>query len=328
MDNCHIVYDFSVMPITFDGMVALCCAASIPKKEGLKASIHFVRDTYRAQTPRDRTYDDHTKKWRSTNILLRGAGLINNVSQITVTDHRSMEFNTKALIPPEWRANKPVPLGYTWKTMRALHESGYDFRLLRSGIQAKRHIKNYLSTTKSNVSLSVRSADYDSSRNTNIDDWVGLYNYLESAGYHCIIVPDQSSALSGEILPFPPERVMTSAAIDLELRLALYESCYGNIGWSGGQCSIQWLSRVSFLIFGALNSNSPIADKRYWRDYGFSIKENNPLFLNNQFYDWKDAKRITLDHLIEKSCLYLKSLEVTPTSNSIINKLISKYRTI
>ncbi len=299
------------MPVTFDGLVALCCAASLAAECPDKfCSIHFVRDSYRRLSDRDIHYDDSVKRWRSSNILTRGAGLIDIVNQVTVMDHRNLSFIDEDIYPAKWRADKPLPLPYSWKAIRFLHEQNIDFRRLKSGVEAKRGIKSYLSKNRKNVSLSIRNADFRQSRDSNIQNWVELFNYLEHIGYHCIIVPDQNTALSSQSTPFPTERVNWAAAIDLELRLALYESCFGNLTWTGGHSSIMWLSHSSFLNFGSLNSSSFISDEQYWHSHGVSTRENISCFLKNQIYDWKEASEVTLAHLIDKSCSYLENMDV------------------
>ena len=299
------------MPVTFDGLVALCGAASMGKVLSTEGSaVYFVRDAYRKLSDRDLSYDDDIKKWRSTNIIIRAAGLIPNVKQIHVMDHRDINFHGASVFPKDWRSDKPIPLPYDWQFLLHLHENGADFRLLESGGQARRYISNHLSQVKLNVSLSIRSADFNQSRDANIQDWVALYHHLEAIGYHCIIVPDQSVAISGAVLPFPPDRVVSSAAIDLELRLALYESCYGNLTWTGGHSSVLWLSRSNFLNFGSLNSTNFISNEKYWRSHGISTEKNIPFFLKNQIYDWRDAPDVTRNYLIDTSCSYLESLNV------------------
>lgn len=299
------------MPVTFDGLVALCGASSLGKKHSPSGSaVYFVRDSFRRQSDRELFYSQDTLRWRSTNIIIRAAGLISNVKQITIMDHRNIDFKGATVFPEKWHASKPVPLPYNWQFLLGLHERGYDFRILEAGGEAKKHVSSYLSKEKRNVSLSIRSADFRRSRDTNIRDWVELYNHLESIGYHCVVVPDQMGAISGATLPFPADRILSSAAIDLELRLALYESCFGNLTWTGGHSSVLWLSQSNFLNFGSFNSNSYISDEKYWQTHGISIDQNIPFFLKNQIYDWKNAPDVTSKHLIDASSLYLERLHV------------------
>tara|TARA_B100001059_G_scaffold189256_1_gene191884 strand:+ start:11396 stop:12337 length:942 start_codon:yes stop_codon:yes gene_type:complete len=313
MSDLNIVYDFSIMPITFDGLVAMCGAAALMQAHPFESdfcSVFFIRDSYRNMSDRDRDYDESIKRWRSQNILIRGAGLIENVRQVSTLDHRDITFDKQLLHPAAWTSETPRPLPYSWDFIRLLDQKKLDFRLLRAGQQARNFMSSYLSGVKKNISLSIRSADYRRTRDTNLDDWLALYNQLENSGYHCVIIPDQQMALSGETSIFPRERVALSAGLDLELRLALYESCHGNITWTGGHSSILWLSNCSFINFGSLNSASFISDERYWANQQISTTDNIPFFRPDQIYDWREASLVDSQYLIESSIVYLESLNV------------------
>ena len=313
MSDLNIVYDFSVMPITFDGLVALCGAAAMaqvhPSDSDL-CSVFFIRDSYRNMSDRDKDYDESIKRWRSQNILIRGAGLIGNVRQVSTLDHRDVTFDKQHLHPEAWTSQTPHPLPYSWGLIRLLNQKNLDFRLLRAGQQARNFMSAYLSGTKKNISLSIRSADYRQSRDAKLDDWLDLYNHLENRGYHCTIVPDQQMALSGDTSIFPRERVALSAGLDLELRLAVYESCDGNITWTGGHSSILWLSNCSFINFGSLNAASFISDERYWAHYQISTNDKIPFFRDDQIYDWREASLVDSQYLITSSMAYLENLNV------------------
>ena len=315
MGHLSIVYDFTAMPVTFDGVVALCGAAALatdaPAGDNL-CTITFVRDSYRQVSQRDRDYSEPIKKWRSENILVRAAGLIKNVKAVTISDTRDVRIAKEDLLYPfDWSPDSPKPLPYNWQMLNFLDNKGVDFRLMKSGSQALEFMRSYLSDDKKNVSLSVRAADYNENRDSKLEDWKSLYRSLEDAGYHCVIIPDQKLAMSGDKSFFPRERVAWSAAIDLELRLAIYESCYGNITWTGGHSSILWLSQCNFINFGSLNSSLQISNNWYWNTYSeISTDTNIPFFLKNQIYDWTEASEVTQEYLIERSHRYLDDVHV------------------
>lgn len=168
---------------------------------------------------------------------------------------------------------------------------------LQSNVLDKEIIKNYIQTLNTNnkkvVTVSIRNYHDATQRNSNLNEWKKAIQTLKK-DFFVVLVPDSSElsnnfqgVKSYEYLNF--NHIAIEAAINFDIRLALYECVDLNLFVNNGPCVVASLSNdVKFLMFKILVDGIPHTEAPFLRDLGYVINEN-PKYLNKkQKYIWKD----------------------------------------
>jgi hypothetical protein len=291
------IYDLRCAPITYDFCNFLALASIYAE---LQQAPHFdvvVRaDSFRNVTPREKSYSLADRLWRVKNLIAEVVTVAKPCRDYSVLRSPEMPESVSSLIPSYdvvKRTGIPYLLADVYRAVEATGKRPRIFGPSESAIFKVREIF----PKKPFVTLSLRSAKFDGTRNVSLHDW---WRAIERANIdldRLLIIPDQDDMLGvQEILKYP-WRVFQPAAFSLDLRLAALSAAACNLMSMGGMTAPLWYSDINFVIFNIFHENHYVADAQYFRkSANMSIGDQFLWALPNQKLDWIDANP---DRLIE-----------------------------
>lgn len=148
--------------------------------------------------------------------------------------------------------------------------------------------KNKIS--KKIVTITIRDCSYAPLRNSNIENWKKVYEYLEKNNYHPIILDDvENFSVQNNKNSLDRYNQYYYANIDLRVRLALYEEAFMNLSVNNGPSTLLLYSKYcKFLIFKMFenNENSPASLKNIEKIMGLKKNQQYAFFNKYQKLVW------------------------------------------
>lgn len=295
-EKMHIYYDLSAAPITFDAAVYFAFAIAKCRLAGFQRfDIHVVANTFRRATPRDKAYDDSIKNWRLNNIILRLPRLIPGVENIFL--YTSNEINLLSpRFPEDYNPGISGTFPYLYPALLSIYRCGGNVKIYQATEFANSWARARIDEGKT-VIIALRNADFDIERDTDLDVWSTVYHSLSAEGFKVLVIPDHMDCLFQKKYENYPWKTCAEAALDVDLRLALYTNAIATIGGVGGHTAPLWLSNSVFALFGILNNKSPVSSMAFLRRMGFSPHSQPPFFNSAQFLDWTDSKLLSAQYI-------------------------------
>ena len=139
------------------------------------------------------------------------------------------------------------------------------------------------------VTITLREYDYMPARNSNVEAWLGFGRDLARQGVVVVVVPDTEQALSksselGDELVWMPQ-----VALDVDLRMALYECAWLNMMVNTGPHLLCMFNETChYLMFKILSEGVPQTTAEFMRDLGFEIDQSPPFSTAYQRWIWGD----------------------------------------
>lgn len=218
------VYDLGRSPLTFDFVHWLAAV----ERARLAAGEPDVRVCFKAGdrdlTERDQHFTNERKAWRLQNLLVPLCRLLPSVSGYEVNASGEQQQSYKLDGPV-----KPEPI-------------------LKSSRAAQSVMAAWLRTDLPVVTITIRQSDLQAQRNSNIPEWVKVADWLEQHSAKPVFVPDTEAMMTGEPMDFGGHAVCDPAAMNVDLRLALYERAVLNCFTSGGPFGLALYAGLPFLL--------------------------------------------------------------------------------
>jgi len=230
-DILYSVYDLTTFPNCFDYVKFLILSEHKRRALALEA-IHVLIPPDRHDTEWLNSFGDAENDWRIRNIILPLNALMPTVRGVTQCSSRDQldEFlnapgirifpdNYSSAVPPPW-------LDYDIITEISI--KGETLPGLAAPVQAKAMVNQWIESYcpgKKTISVTLRDTDYETERNSNMENWLQFADSLPASEYAVIFLRD-----SGRIFSPPPEplsgRLMFDpGSLNIELRAALYDHC-------------------------------------------------------------------------------------------------------
>jgi hypothetical protein len=254
-------YDLDKSPPTFDFLVFLALAELARRRRGLEAlRVIFVpgqADGFRAFTPRDRMFERGRKEWRLHNVLAPACRLVSASLEPVLCTNREEALRFEglaagAVFPEGYRVDRPL-VDYHLGGLLHIGSKGVEVRVLEAPAQALVLIRRWLTRHAPGrpvVTISLRESDFEPERNSDAASWVRVAQWLEDKGFMPVIVPDTEALLNGAGEWRGTGAVCHPAALNLELRAALYAESHLNLMLSGGNAFLCVLSaRARYVMF-------------------------------------------------------------------------------
>ena len=239
------VYDLRQSPVTYD----IChWLANVERHRQLlgesAVDVVFVEGD-RQRTERDLSFSPERKAWRLHNLLVPSCRLLPSVrSYKIVTD-----------------GTQTLPYTTTQYNGVYFHATGAASSLMAA----------WTRTNKPIVTLTMRQSDFQTKRNSNLDEWAKCAEWLTKQGYAVIVVPDTEATLSGEKpIDWPETRLCIPAAMSPDLRLALYERASMNLFTSGGPYALALYSGSPFMMCKTIVPSIGTCTEDYQRGIGLT----------------------------------------------------------
>lgn len=218
------VYDLGRSPLTYDFTHWLAAVERQRRESGEKeVRVRFVMGE-RLVTERDQHFTPERKAWRLHNLLVPLCRLLPCVSSYEIGREGEQNFSYH---PP-----RPV------KPETFLKASG----------AAESLIASWLRTDKRVVTITIRQSDLQTARNSNLEEWRRVAAWLRERNYLAVFVPDTEALMMGEPMDYGDFRVCQPAAMNPDIRLALYERATLNCFTSGGPFGLPLYSGLPFLL--------------------------------------------------------------------------------
>lgn len=186
-------------------------------------------------------------------------------------------------------ADAPTLERYTLNPVVEFAKAGETVPTLKPSADAVEAVKDYLKATtggKAPITITLREAPYWEFRNSNIEEWRKVAKYLEEQGERVIFVRDTDKATK----PIKGFETCPAASLDLDTRLALYESAKCNLAVSNGPWMLMLHGTKPWLMFIETNAMSPFFPEtpQFWTQWhGISPGEQFPWCKPDQRIIWK-----------------------------------------
>jgi hypothetical protein len=172
------------------------------------------------------------------------------------------------IFPPDYSVLRPK-IGYEARRLLEAAKAGDDVRVLQPTPQALIHVGEWLQRRaegRAAVSITLRQSDFQAVRNSDASSWARFALWLEERDFLPVIVPDTEAHLSGTSAPLGAGIEYPAAAVNIELRAALYRKCVTNLMVGTGPLTICISGAdVSYIAFILLHDGA-IAATAEWFD--------------------------------------------------------------
>jgi len=273
-------YDLELAPVSFD----FSCFLMLAEMERLRrecSDLHvvIVPAPNTGDQQRETEYDDSNKRWRLHNILVPHIAILPNPASLTICSSRHAADQTLT------DANGPIfPQGYDtqspttefmWSQIAAASARGETIPSYRASAQAKKYMEQWLTSYSGDrlpISITLRESSHAVPRNSNLESWYQFADRLDRNRFYPVIVRDTEKIFGEPPGLFDGFTTCPQASLNLDLRIALYESCYLNLMLPGGPMVPCWLNdRIRFLNFKIINEDWPNTTTAYVSSQGLKI---------------------------------------------------------
>lgn len=156
------------------------------------------------------------------------------------------------------------------------YRGGLGIRHPEASVKARQLVSSWV--RRPYITVTLRETPKHPERNSNMEAWCGFIAEAESRINVCV-VPDTENANTG----------CGWAAINLDLRLALYEGAEMNFGVANGPTSMLYLMAAPYCVFKQIVPTvSPMTEKGWRKTAGLSIGEQFPWAGERQRMMWQD----------------------------------------
>jgi len=286
------LYDLRYLPITFDFctfLVLADCYRQLVNKH--KLALYILAHEMRMSSPREISTPMPEKIWRINNIFQGVASLLPSVEEVTIT-YRPLKLDAQVFPPDFPKTFDPdyIP-PYLACHVLDLYNQGANPKVL----QASEHAVSLVDQLyrEDYVTLTLRTSQQQPERNPDMNEWYQFYQYVRSCGLKVIVVPDQEDLLSHRRFKTFDWEVFEGAAINHDLRLALYQHAQMNFGSSNGPCILMFFSNCPVMQFDLLRGAR--TTRKFWENVnGFPVGDNYPWSAPDQMMIWENSSFETL----------------------------------
>lgn len=151
------------------------------------------------------------------------------------------------------------------------------------------------------ITITLRNSSFAKSKNSNIENWKKMYEYLITKNYYPLILEDFENTCVN-LKSFSNYNTFDYANIDIRVRLSLYEKSFMNLGVTSGPLSLLTYSKnTNFIIFKHLNEDDNVSSSYETNHYNNGLDpakdEQYSFYSSTQKIIWNSNE--DLDYLIE-----------------------------
>lgn len=271
-------YDFSFSPASYDFVVFCAHVQALARMAKTRAHIVLVPATndggwmadHKPTTPEQRT-------WRLHNLVVPICGLFDLSYTVCRTRDEAIPFYKRAdqVFPGGYSLEAPKR-GYWLPNLTATWKRGGRWSFSPSA-EARRYIAQ--SAGKGYVTLTYRRTHTDG-RNSDVKSWAWFSLWLAEQGYKVIRVPDTEDAAQHG----GPGAL---AAINPDLRAALYESALVNIGVNTGPMGLCTYGTAPYIMIKMV-ADWVATTPQFFERIGLPVGSQFPWAGENQRLVWED----------------------------------------
>ena len=320
----RVFYDLGREPLTFDYLFFLVAADLKRRAMGLDAiQLIFVpgeKGGFRAEWPDyERIVDRESRRWRISNLLLPSLQMLPSCTgHVCCQTRREADLLARLarhVYPENYKSESPDTQGYAvtaHQEVMAAGQAGKRVSVLTGGEQARRFVDQWLmprSRGRKVVSITLREYGYQKERNSNVTAWTAFARGLDPEEYFVVFIRDLECAMAPATGLFDDLTIFEGAPLNLELRMALYERSYLNLGTSSGPMGLCRLNeKTPYLIFRLLTPGLPQATTEWLTNLGIEIgAERHSFATPYQRLVWEDDELDVIRREFKTMCEALES---------------------
>ncbi len=296
-DVLYAFYDLAVSPATFD-IVVFLLLAELEREQSGCSSLHIVivpgpHDGFRVDGA---PYSTDDKRWRLRNILVPCCWLIPACQNVTVStsrrEARAMQtFLAKRIFPKGYTVSSPVEQ-YGYSHLAVASSRGAAVPSIQAPPQARLFMKAWIQLNAGNrqvITITLRESSYELDRNSSLHDWSEFARSLDPTVYCPVLIRDVEAAFK----PLPAELdgllICDEVVWNIELRAALYELSYLNMGISNGPCGLfVFNQRSRYLWFKMITPSCGATTEQHLRSVGIEPGRQLEIATRFQRIVWHD----------------------------------------
>lgn len=314
-DTLYLFYDLEILPITFNISETLSMADLHRKKLGLK-HLHVVfvpgpeGGLRKEMVDYERFIDKDARQWRKFNLLFPITHLIPScVGFSNCSSRQEAELIRRNTLPNVY----PPRYSTVFPTLVSFYEGARtrtaDMMALQATPKALQYIDQWLKariTHQKLIIITLRQYSYMPKRNSNIVAWANFAKSLDPEKYFVVIVPDTEVTMQKPNPELAEFEHFMEACWNIELRAALYEKAYLNLGINNGPLSLCWLNRrCRYIMFKILTEDVPQTTIAAQERHGF-IQDKPPAFaLEHQKWVWESDNEEVIQREFANMCRIL-----------------------
>ena len=321
----YAFYDLKVAPITFDFLWFLVGADLQRRRLGLdNIHIMIVPGSYfglrREQDDYESVVDAAARQDRIQNILMESCSLLPACAKAVVAESRQHARQVRASVaryvfPAEYEPALPVFAG-PQIPLAAARAGDRSIACLRAPPKRLAEIDRWIAAHVAGggiITITMRNYRYMEVRNNNVSEWAKFARSLNPAIYTPVIIPDTDTARD----PLPPELrefiACPEAALNVGLRMALYERAFFNIGVSTGPMGLCWLNaNTHYATLKMAPPGVPQTSLDYFRQLGFEPGRSLPFAGRAQELVWQDDSVEAIRKAFDRAVALMDSNKGSP----------------
>jgi hypothetical protein len=304
----YAFYDLSVAGITFDFITFLVLAENFRMNKNCRfLHVLIIPGLDNGVSPKDlKTYQklsvdlknatNNYLEWRLRNIVVPACWLVPSCKGITVFTTRdealAFEISFVEYRFPEIYSVR-YPIGYkNFKDIIILAKQGAIIPSIAATPQSVQFIKEWLEIntgTRKTIVITFRESTYEVDRNSNLNEWGKFIQNLDTSEFCPIIVRDTETAFEPLSREFEKAIQFPEVCFNVELRTALYESCYINMTINCGPLNLCLLNKkIRYIAFKLIMPTCGATTKEYYQSLGIEPGTQPEICGPFQKWVWED----------------------------------------
>ena len=293
----YLFYDLEVSPITFNFCEELAMANVYRSKCGLKyLYVIFVPGSSKGLREESQDYEtiinQDARHWRKHNILIPITHLIPHCTGFTNCSSREeAELFLKQATPNIYPKNYSTTFPISTRFYEGAKTQDPNIMPIKATKQAVNYIKQWLISRQKQrklIVITLRQYNYMTSRNSNVVAWANFANSLPVDQYFVVIIPDVEIALQPKLIQLSNFEHFLEGCWNIELRAAIYEEAYLNLGINNGPMSLCWLNKsCRYIMFKIITENVPQTTEQSLKKHGFIPNQDPPFIKPYQKWVWE-----------------------------------------
>jgi hypothetical protein len=275
-------YDLAVSPASYD-FVTFLAIADIARKASNIDRMHVVivpADTATGFRIDHKPNTTENKIWRRDHLLVPLCRLASASHAVCATraDAERYLIAAENVWPPQYTPTSPVPAYMMGQLISLSRKAG-----IKASFKASEQAKQWVEEWKvpgPYLTLTMRET-YTDLRNSDKGAWADFRKWATYNGWWVVVIPDTDRA--GKCEPLG-----AIAAVNPDVRLALYEGAAMNLGVNNGPMSLCWYTDNPHLTFKMVTKGWVSTEPAFFERQGFPIGSQYPHSTRNQKLVWED----------------------------------------
>ena len=284
----YAFYDLDVARATYDVLGFLCLADMAREQAGCDA-VHVVvvnasNNDFNIAARGIISTKEHI--WRKRQILAQSCGLLPTCTGFSFTSTREeakdIFHRASHVFPQDYQVESPVAC-WEFDNLFKVTQQENDVSRLQASEQALTLAQQFLAQvnppengfTKKVVCITLRDSEIKPARNSNMAAWQAFIQQLDKNTYFPLILPDTDNSWSAslaELVANTGAATFNEACFNVELRMAIYELSYVNLGVNNGPMHLCALSpSCRYIMYKQVTEDYAHTSTQSFIDRGFTI---------------------------------------------------------